>query len=172
MLKGPFAFTVPPESRPNFVSQMANYIKQLGDITFPSIGRIWAGDGLDQTPQIISFVTDDEDKGPFNSSTAYFRGLQQGIDDYIAESHGDDDDWPEWHRYSRICNEAFHFFVYPELRRGPFPLWHRDFRFKNVLVDDDFNITGVLDWTGARTAPWEMFVVYGDILLTTECRTG
>ena len=164
-LDGPFAYTVPLKSRPGFLSQMAGYIAQLGGITFPSIGRIWAGDKLDQEPQIIPLSTGNNEMGPFNSSTAYFRGLQRVIDDFMADSLGvDHDDGPEWRRYSRICNQAIKFFVYPELLRGPFPLWHRDFHFKNILVDDDYNITGVLDWTDARTAPWETFVLYGDIL--------
>jgi hypothetical protein len=40
----------------------------------------------------------------------------------------------------------------------------RDFHYNNILVDDDFNITGVLDWSGARIAPVERFAVYVDLM--------
>jgi Ser/Thr protein kinase RdoA (MazF antagonist) len=42
-------------------------------------------------------------------------------------------------------------------RRGPFPLSHPDFHCGNVLVDYDYNITGVIDWTNAHTVPAEVF---------------
>lgn len=43
--------------------------------------------------------------------------------------------------------------------RGPFPLCHIDFHYGNLLFDDDYNLTGVIDWTGAQTVPLERLVV-------------
>ncbi|KAK3898915.1 kinase-like domain-containing protein [Staphylotrichum tortipilum] len=164
MLKGPLAFSVPKSFQPKIASQMADHIQQLSRITFSEIGQIWAGSELDEDPHIIPFPVCGEDIGPFNSSAAYFRGVQQKLDEALIEEYGDDPDWPQWLRLSKIQAEAIPLLVCPKLRRGPFPLWHRDFHFKNILVDDEYNITGVLDWTGARVAPWEDFAVYGDIL--------
>lgn len=56
---------------------MTDYIRQLIEITFPSVERIWAGDELNQVPEIFSFPISDEDTGPFNSSSAYFLVLLQ-----------------------------------------------------------------------------------------------
>lgn len=40
---------------------------------------------------------------------------------------------------------------------GPFPLCHGDFGHNNVIVDDDYNILGVIDWETAFAGPWEIF---------------
>lgn len=38
---------------------------------------------------------------------------------------------------------------------GPFPLVHDDFGHANVVVDDNYNILGVIDWENACSMPWE-----------------
>ena len=38
---------------------------------------------------------------------------------------------------------------------GPFPLVHDDFGHNNIVVDDDYNILGVIDWENASSMPWE-----------------
>ena len=38
---------------------------------------------------------------------------------------------------------------------GPFPLFHTDFGHNNIIVDDDYNILGVIDWEHACSVPWE-----------------
>jgi hypothetical protein len=40
---------------------------------------------------------------------------------------------------------------------GPFPLCHDDFLHSNIMVDEDsFHVTGIIDWEGACTVPWEL----------------
>jgi hypothetical protein len=40
---------------------------------------------------------------------------------------------------------------------GPFPLCHDDFLHSNIMVDESsFNVTGIIDWEGACTVPWEL----------------
>lgn len=40
---------------------------------------------------------------------------------------------------------------------GPFPLDHDDFLHSNIMVNEDnFDVTGVIDWEGACTVPWEL----------------
>lgn len=38
---------------------------------------------------------------------------------------------------------------------GPFPLSHLDFGHNNIVVDDDYNVLGVIDWEHACSVPWE-----------------
>ena len=38
---------------------------------------------------------------------------------------------------------------------GPFPLFHVDFGHHNIVVDDDYNVLGVVDWEYACSVPWE-----------------
>ncbi|RDL33120.1 uncharacterized protein BP5553_08559 [Venustampulla echinocandica] len=45
-----------------------------------------------------------------------------------------------------------------EYNEGPFILMHGDFRTANILVDQNLNITGVLDWEWSRTVPVQMFL--------------
>lgn len=40
--------------------------------------------------------------------------------------------------------------------KGPFPLIHGDFGHNNVVVNDDYQIIGVIDWEMAFAAPWEI----------------
>lgn len=40
---------------------------------------------------------------------------------------------------------------------GPFPLCHDDFLHSNIMVDENsFDVTGIIDWEGACTVPWEL----------------
>lgn len=39
--------------------------------------------------------------------------------------------------------------------QGPFPLFHVDFGHNNIVVDDDYNVLGVIDWEHASSLPWE-----------------
>lgn len=39
--------------------------------------------------------------------------------------------------------------------QGPFPLFHVDFGHNNIVVDDDYNVLGVIDWEHACSVPWE-----------------
>ncbi|KAJ0161031.1 hypothetical protein CTA2_6906 [Colletotrichum tanaceti] len=45
----------------------------------------------------------------------------------------------------------------PHHNDGPFPLSHDDFLHSNIMVDEaSFDVTGVIDWEGACTVPWEL----------------
>lgn len=40
---------------------------------------------------------------------------------------------------------------------GPFPLCHDDFFHSNIMIDEaDSSVTGIIDWEGACTVPWEL----------------
>ena len=40
--------------------------------------------------------------------------------------------------------------------RGPFRLIHPDFGHNNIIVDDEFNVLGVIDWEKSFVGPCEM----------------
>lgn len=42
---------------------------------------------------------------------------------------------------------------------SPFPLCHLDLHFNNIIVDGDYNITGIIDWSNAQTVPIERFAI-------------
>jgi hypothetical protein len=39
---------------------------------------------------------------------------------------------------------------------GPFPIRHPDLAFHNIIVDENFEVQGIIDWEGASTLPWEL----------------
>lgn len=43
----------------------------------------------------------------------------------------------------------------PVRDHGPFPLVHDDFGHNNIVVDDHYNILGLIDWENACSMPWE-----------------
>lgn len=49
---------------------------------------------------------------------------------------------------------------------GPFFLKHMDDKGDHILVNDDFNITGVIDWSFARTVP--AYEAFGPSLITAD----
>jgi Phosphotransferase enzyme family len=49
---------------------------------------------------------------------------------------------------------------------GPFPLCHGDFGHNNIVVDDQYQVLGVIDWEDAYTTPWET-IEYPLILCVT-----
>lgn len=49
--------------------------------------------------------------------------------------------------------------VTEEYVNGPFPLCHLDFHYSNMLVDGEYNITGILNWSNVQTVPVERFAM-------------
>lgn len=113
---------------------------------------------------MISFPVMDDDIGPFNSSRGYFHGIQQELNTAIKEDYHDEEDWPQWSAACEAMVRAIPSMIDPRFRRSPFLLHHPDFHFVNILVDDDFNITGVLDWSNTRAVPVERFAAYQEFM--------
>lgn len=162
-----FSHSVPAHYKDKVASQLAKYLHELSQITFDKIGRIWCGNHMDENPRVISFEAHGEcngrhalcSVGPFNTSRSYFRALRRGLDKAVRVEHLDDEDWPEWSKACRVFRDAIPSLIISKYERGPFPLHHLDFHYNNILLDDEFNITGILDWSGAQTVPVEQFLV-------------
>lgn len=48
-----------------------------------------------------------------------------------------------------------------EQDHGPFPLCHGDFIHSNMIVNDHFDVTAIIDWEGSRTLPLELVAFPG-----------
>ena len=167
-MKAPLFLTIPDASRTKVAKQMAVYVHQLSQITFPQIGQIYMGPDISEPPKIIAHHPDyrgsKEQLGPFTSSRAFFASVQQKEVDRIEALHGEDTDRPDWLTYCKTLGSTVPFLSRPELRRGPFPLHHQSLHFNNILFDDDFNITGIVDWDSQGTVPWERVGMLSDIM--------
>jgi aminoglycoside phosphotransferase (APT) family kinase protein len=167
VLDDPFSMSVPAHHKNKVASQLAKYLHELSRITFDKIGRIWCGNHVDENPRIISFQAHGECNGrhalcrvgPFKTSRSYFRALRQGLNKAVRVEHSDGEDWPEWSKACRVLTDAIPYLIIGKYQRGPFLLYHRDFHYNNILLDNDFNITGILDWSAAQTVPVEQFLV-------------
>src|SRR5437588_10776973 len=74
----------------------------------------------------------------------------------MKPKHGDDE---QCATAAWILEQALPSMVAEEHIHGPFPLGHLDWHYGNMLVDDDFNITGIIDWSDAQTVPLERFII-------------
>jgi hypothetical protein len=110
--------------------------------------------------------------GPFDTATAFFEawadsvkfkwdketitGMMQGGPILAERMIAIIDNFPSQIKAMAsqlsLCNE------------GPFPLDHDDFLHSNIMVDENsFDVTGIIDWEGACTVPWEL-IAFPDFL--------
>ena len=153
------------------------YIWQMSRITFDKIGRIWCGRNLDEEPRIVSFPSPHPGTrflGPFNSSSDYLNQVTEGFLDYqrcLEKGPGvfgspslsirqQKDQTEEWQTYSDVFANVIPDMIKPSSQHGLFPLFHHNLGHHNILVDENFNITAVLDWESVRTTSAEAFTVY------------
>ena len=79
----------------------------------------------------------------------------------MFKNYGDD---KEWEPAPWLLEKALTTVVTGEHVYGPFPLCHMDFHSKNILVDEDYNITGILDWSHAQSVPIERFAMIPELI--------
>ena len=74
----------------------------------------------------------------------------------ILAMHPDDSDWLTacW-----VLKTALTHIIIEDRVRGPFPLCHLDLHFGNMLFDNEYNLTGIIDWSSAQAAPLEQLSV-------------
>lgn len=100
--------------------------------------------------------------GPYNTATEYFKAwaaqakfsmsndqLRAASGEYADEIVPSVSSFPE-----SVGRLASRLSVRDD---GPFPLCHGDFGHNNTVVDDDYQILGVIDWESAFAGPWEIF---------------
>ena len=174
-----FALSVPQQHQAKVAAQLADILHQLSTkMTFESIGRIWCGKQGNEEPGIISFNASGACEGqlgkfpvgPFSTSLEYFYSLRQIENDAIQVALakgvlGENVDKESWLVACRVFEQALCSSILREKTTGPFPLQHVDFQFNNILLDDDFNVTGITDWTGAQTVPCESFAICRELIV-------
>ncbi|KAG5989139.1 hypothetical protein E4U52_005896 [Claviceps spartinae] len=148
-LQSTMAKTVPADYKHHVASQLADVLYQLENLTFDRLGRMWCGENCDEPPRIIPWGSDDDD----SLATPHDRQEQNRS---ALEGHADD---PEWRAACWILKEAVSHIIIEDRLRGPFPLCDFDLHYGNLFFDDEYNLTGVIDWDGAATAPLERLAV-------------
>lgn len=143
--------SVPEDQHDKVADQLAEHYYQLSRLRFDRIGRLWAGRQLDREACIISA----HERGSFHTSLEYFYALRRDQTRAIKADHAGDE---QWATAAWILEQALPSMVVEDHVYGPFPLCHVDLHHDNILFDEDFNITGIIDWSGAQTVPLERFL--------------
>ncbi len=170
--------TVGPALLSHLYTQLADIFIQLRHCEFPHIGSLTLDPIDDQTPiflknRALSIDINDHELGGLcpTSIIGPSKIYTTAIDYIYAQTRllfnqFDKQQNCVYHeadaRYHLYGLHQFRSILMSWLRKeyneGPFILAHGDFRTANILVDQDLNIKGVLDWEWSRTVPVQMFL--------------
>ncbi|WEW56778.1 hypothetical protein PRK78_002231 [Emydomyces testavorans] len=155
------ALSIPPQYHAKVAKQLANVFVELQNLTFSRIGRLWCGETADQPVEIIAMGWHCS-PGPLETSLEYFYNQRQGENREIVAMHPTD---PDWRTACWVLKTALAQIIIEDRVRGPFPLCHLDLHFGNLLFDNEYNLTGVIDWSDAQAAPIEQLSVCPEIVI-------
>jgi serine/threonine protein kinase len=155
--KKDFPVSIPPEYWTNFTTQLADYYHQLSCLRFDQIGIVnfeWDAE-KEQFEEPTIGPSLHRGEGPFVTSLEYLQAQREREEDIVKRECRDDEQWEVamW-----IHRQALPFATSEKTLHGPFPLCHMDLYPRNVLVDENYHITGIIDWAGAQAVPVECFI--------------
>lgn len=160
ILDGPLAKRVPLKHHPKVAKQLAHILFELQKVTFDSIGRVWCGESGKEPARIVPQESRDVSDS-FSSSLDYFYAHRQAENQDAIATHPDD---AEWLTACWVLKTALPHIVIEDRIHGPFPICHLDLHYGNLLLDDDFNLVGVIDWSNAQTVPLERLAVTPELI--------
>ena len=95
---------------------------------------------------------------PFSTATSYFLHLAEQNLRHLKDQRNSVDnarDGRKMYASRHLFRSMTPHFVDQQFDKGPFKLFCDDFGFHNILVDEDFKITAVLDWEWSYAAPYQ-----------------
>lgn len=149
------ATAIPHQHHAKVARQLANVFAELQNLTFSRIGRLWCGENADRPAEIIAMGWHSS-PGPLETSLEYFYNQRQGENREIISMHPND---PDWLTACWVLKTALTHIIIEDRVRGPFPLCHLDLHYGNMLFDNEYNLTGIIDWSSAQAAPLEQLSV-------------
>lgn len=150
------------ERRANFFSQLIEILVELRQTSFPALGSLMPGTdtGLPAVGDLQSIPLDELRRSvpPTTSVREYMESQLQIVSDTLAVPVADQaiDDM-------KLEAFAVHFMEKDLINTGPddeengYPLYHSDLRLANIIVNDELQINGVIDWDDASTVPKQLF---------------
>ncbi|KAH6705777.1 kinase-like domain-containing protein [Verticillium dahliae] len=164
------------EHRTRFFSQLIDILAELRRLEFPAIGSLTPSSdgspGPDVGPVIsMSAVTLRQPHHrtlslahrlphkPFASTVDYMEYQINLISDFISIPVADltEDDIKEEIAAFFAMKQAIRELSGPSADGEPFVLHHQDMRGANIIVDDELNIQGIIDWEFTSTIPRRIF---------------
>lgn len=141
-----------PEQDARFLRQMASIHVELASLTFDQIGSL--RESLDITGHFFIGSEIETGEGPWDTARQYYSAVARHrlqVAKHDAE--------PEVRDSCSLGLPRMFCELMSLLQRseaGPYGLANRDFGAHNVLVDDEFNIVGLIDFDGVMAAPVEL----------------
>jgi isoamyl acetate esterase len=148
------ALSLPKEHLEKVARQFADIYVQLSTINFDKIGRLYRkGKEVD----VISFVIGDNDElaSPLATSLEYFYLNVRSRNRATLQSVPSADRVEDFKTAGWVLGQSLTNVVIERAMYGPYPLCHMDLHHGNILFNEQYDITGIVDWTGAQTVPWE-----------------
>lgn len=132
---------------------------RLASITFPEIGAIRAY-SPSTGPVLGPIATEEGNIGPFSDAVDYFSAMAW-VRYNQAKKKTATATTEEPNRYHVLgpflhLDIIHHSTLFAAHRQGPFPLNHMDIGTPNILIDEEYNIVGIIDWEMAQSAPWDV----------------
>lgn len=144
-------FGTPDQDR-KFRKQMASIQAELASILFDRIGFLY------QDPESGDFYIGSDPrmkKGPWETAADYYNDLADHNIEVVGMSSEELQDDPSF-SLPILFKELMLRYSIKELGRGPFGLANTDLGAHNLLVNEDFDIVGMIDLDGLMAAPIEI----------------
>ena len=136
---------------------MARIQVELSSFKFDQIGSLYQDE---ETGNFFIGPELDTGKGPWTSAMDYYTDIADHmLQVCIADAE------PEIQESSSftlpvVCKHLISLFGHNTVEKGSFRFTNRDFGAHNLLVNDNIDIIGVIDFDGVMTAPAEMVAQY------------
>ncbi|KAI1173436.1 kinase-like domain-containing protein [Nemania sp. FL0916] len=168
ILKGSLPLEVPHEYWPKVAGHIADVLFQLHELSFDRLGRLWRGADCDGPLEVIPLSPDNSSASSSTPLTSleWFDMNRENVNRQALELHPNDE---QWRAACHILETAVPRIIVEAAMHGPFPLCHVDLHSGNLLLDDDYNLRGVIDWNQAQTVPVERLAVFPE---TSAFSTG
>jgi aminoglycoside phosphotransferase (APT) family kinase protein len=147
------------KKRLNFLRSLARHMTSLQTLSFDRIGMPivsdpssvptigphyhWKNDGSDEAVE--------RQEVPNTQSYALFAILKKLKFD--LNTSYDEDDYRKFHGNRLILHMIFRQSVFDHPAPETFTIHHNDLDLQNILVDNDGNVTGIIDWDSSFAAP-------------------
>lgn len=142
-----------PDQKSRVIEQVADYLVEISKHALSCIGSFIMKNNQPEISAVASnrFVAFGT-YGPFNSSSDYITSIIEQYMDLIADGQLHHSHPLEAFLFYHFLRENKDSLTKPDLP-GQFFLKHVDDKGDHLLIDDEYNITGIIDWQFARIVP-------------------
>ncbi|KAJ3875342.1 hypothetical protein F5051DRAFT_471015 [Lentinula edodes] len=136
-------------------AQMAVVTWQLAlKCTFPVIGQLQAQKNEENSYPLGQIIDRHARQlGPFQSSNDYYIARSMMIYNEAKRKGLDQESIDSAQLHISASSLTFD----PPVDKGLFPLQHPDLHRQNVLIDKNWNVAAIIDWSWCSTVPWQSF---------------